>query len=185
MKDGYQFELDAWPKFGGEFYGYCNIGFSSSSLFPEYRIGGELYANLPKSFEASLGFRYMDFGSSDVPIFTGTVGKYYGNYWFSFRPFITVKSSGTSASGNLLIRKYFATAEDYITLTIGAGSSPGDLTTLAEIDRQDSFKFGLDWNKELAKVYIIGLSGKFEREEYEVSEWGDIYSFSAKIKRLW
>lgn len=93
-KSGTQFELDLYPRITKGFYAYLNGGYSSSSIFPKYRFGGELYKSLPFSFEISAGIRYLDFLSTQVYIYTGYLGKYYKNYWFSFRPFFTSKPSG-------------------------------------------------------------------------------------------
>jgi YaiO family outer membrane protein len=52
-----QFEIDAYPRFSKVFYSYMNFGVSDNSgVFPKYRAGFSLYANLPKSFEGELGF---------------------------------------------------------------------------------------------------------------------------------
>ena len=113
-KSGIQFELDLYPRITKGFYAYLNGGYSSSSIFPKYRLGGELYKSLPFSFEISAGIRYLDFSSTQVYIYTGYLGKYYKNYWFSFRPFFTLKPSGVSFTGIWIVRRYLEDAENYI-----------------------------------------------------------------------
>lgn len=118
-KSGPQFEIDLYPKITKGFYAYVNGGYSSSSVFPKYRFGGELYKSLPSGFEISAGARYLDFSTAKVLIYTGNLGKYYKNYLFSLRPFVTSKTSGIDISGILLIRKYQNNPRNYISLLLG------------------------------------------------------------------
>jgi YaiO family outer membrane protein len=142
-KQGIQFEIDAYPKIKKGLYGYMNLGFSPSSIFPVLRAGLEPYFGLPWSMETSIGIRYLQF-STAVFILTGHLGKYYSNYWFSIRPFLTFKPEGPSISGIFLARRYFADADNYLTLILGYGSSPEELISTQEIERASSYKAGLD-----------------------------------------
>ena len=81
--NGIQYEFDAYPKFSEKFYAYANYAFSNSPIYPNHRAGAELYRNLPKNLEVSLGMRYMAFSDTQVNIFTGSLGLYSGNYYFS------------------------------------------------------------------------------------------------------
>src|SRR5262245_8750596 len=68
-----QFEVDAYPRIRNGTYAYLNAGYSSSSIFPEFRGGAEIYQALPRSYEASFGVRYLRFSGSGVTIYTGSV----------------------------------------------------------------------------------------------------------------
>lgn len=123
--NGLQYEVDLYPAIADGLYAYLNYGYSESSLFPAHRIGAELFKSLPKSLEASLGLRHMQFTISNVTIYTGSVGWYYKNYWFSLRPFITPdKEVGTSFSARLSARYYLGNADSFVTLIGGMGYSP-------------------------------------------------------------
>lgn len=122
---GLQYELDFYPKFSKTFYGYLNYGFSNAPIFPGHRGGAELYVNLPNAMEVSAGMRMLDFGTTKATIYTGSVGLYSGNYYFSLRPYITPNPNGnTGVSGNLLVRKYLKDADNYLGLNAGMGFSP-------------------------------------------------------------
>lgn len=75
---GVQYELDTYPRIARGLYAYVSAGYSNTSLFPKWRYGAELYKNLPKSFEASLGFRSLQYTETTI-IYTGSVGWYTGN----------------------------------------------------------------------------------------------------------
>ncbi|NVK53123.1 MAG: YaiO family outer membrane beta-barrel protein [Flavobacteriaceae bacterium] len=121
--NSYQYEVDMYPRIIEGMYAYVSAGFSNSDLFPSVRYGAELYKSLPHSFEASLGFRGLKF-SSTTTIYTGSVGWYSGNSYWSFRTYITPDVDGASKSGTLTYRKYYSDADNYFSLAIGAGFSP-------------------------------------------------------------
>ncbi|MGM5469426.1 YaiO family outer membrane beta-barrel protein [Flavobacteriaceae bacterium LMO-SS05] len=120
---GTQFEVDLYPKIVKGLYAYLNFGVSNSFLYPEIRYGGELYKSLPKSFEISAGFRALKY-SGTTTIYTGSLGWYTGNSYWSFRTYITPGDSGTSTSGTLNYRKYRSDANNYFSIDAGIGFSP-------------------------------------------------------------
>lgn len=96
--NGVQFELEAYPRLSKMFYMYVGAGYSNNvGIFPKYRTGASLYANLPKSFEGEIGFRQLYF-SDNLFMYTGSVGKYYQNFWFNLRTFVTPSDNTISHS---------------------------------------------------------------------------------------
>jgi YaiO family outer membrane protein len=138
---GYQVEMDAYPGLRQGLYTYLNYGYSATALFPKHRVGFELFSNPGKGFELSAGFRYLHF-TDDVWIYTGTAGKYLGNYFVSFRPLITPGRTGTSFSGNWTLRHYFEGRDSYLGVNVGGGSAPDDALSTADLDRLNSFRIG-------------------------------------------
>lgn len=142
-ENGAQYEVDLYPKISKGFYAYLNLGLSHSFLFPDIRYGAELYKSLPRSFEASLGFRSLKYDTTTT-IFTGSVGWYSGNSYWSFRPYITPGDTGSSKSGTLTYRKYRSDAENYLGFTFGMGFSPennqnnisGNIATFVDLKSQ-------------------------------------------------
>jgi len=180
-KSGPQFEIDLYPRITKGFYAYVNGGYSSSSVFPKYRFGGELYKSLPSGFEISAGARYLDFSSSSVFLYTGNLGKYYKNYWFSLRPFITSKTSGIDISGILLIRKYQNNPRNYISLLLGIGSSPIELFFLEDIERLNSYKIGLEIVQMVSRSTLIEIQIRYEREEFQAGKFGNRYTLNFSL----
>jgi len=124
-KNGLQYDLDFYPKFSKRFYAYLNYGYSSASIYPKHKMGGDLYVNLPAAIEFSAGGRYISFATRNVSVITNSLGHYRGNYYFSLRSYITPQPNNlTRVSGNLLIRKYLKDAENYLGLNVGMGYSP-------------------------------------------------------------
>ena len=112
---GAQFEIDAYPIVSKTFHGYVNYGFSNATIFPNHRGGMELYAELPKALEVSLGARHVRFDDINATIFTGSFGMYRGNFYWSARPFVAARSDGQMGlAGNILVRKYGRDGNNFI-----------------------------------------------------------------------
>lgn len=122
---GMQYELDLYPILSKTFHGYLNYGYSSVSTFPNHRVGAELYANLGRGHEASLGMRYLDFRESTASLLTASYGWYRGNYYVSLRPFVTLaKDRSPGVSGSMLARRYFRDKHQYLGIRGIYGFSP-------------------------------------------------------------
>jgi YaiO family outer membrane protein len=182
--NGYQIESDYYFRLVEGTYTYLNLGYSNTKLFPQVRFGLEPYIKLPASFEMSAGIRYLKFGSKNVTMYTGSLGKYMGNYWISFRPFITPKDEKTSFSGSLSIRRYLADANNYLTLQVGIGFVPFENFTEAEFGRVDSRKIGLSYNFNVMHDLLLSAGVSYENEEYLPGRNRKKYGSSLSIQKL-
>lgn len=185
--NGYQLEIDAYPALTAKSYAYVNAGYSPSTLFPVFRFGLDYNRKFPNAYEASVGFRYLDFGSSNVMIYTGHIGKYTGNYWFALRPYLVPGNGNVSLSGFLIARRYFSTAEDYIGFQIGYGTSPDDRYRLlnGQSDlRLTGYNTRLSYNHIFNKSWILNVSGAYAYEEYFTSLFKSKITFDIAINYL-
>ena len=119
--EGVQFELDIYPRLSKKLHGYFNYGYSEATILPKNRLGAELYLQLPMAMEASVGVRHLAFEQQDATIFTGSFGLYTGNYYFSFRPFVSYAEEDIGFAGNILARKYLKNAQSYLGLNLTYG----------------------------------------------------------------
>jgi len=120
--DGEQWEADAYPSLWQGAYGYLNYGRSNSSIYPRERYGAEVFQSLGGGFEASAGFRKLEFTGGGVTLFTGSIAYYYSNYYFYIRPYHTPSDIGASDSWTLGFRSYLDD-EQYWALAVGQGLS--------------------------------------------------------------
>ena len=185
--NGMQFEMDAYPKISENNYAYLNYGYSSNTLFPGNRFGVEWYHNFPKAWEGSIGMRYLDFSSSGVDIYTATLGKYVGNYWISVRSYVTPDTGGTSVSGALSVRRYFADSEDYIGLRLGYGVSPDDNKRPVDSEQNLTLKtrsVRAEYNHIFNKLWIVSAGFNLGSEQLQPGEYSGYYSFDIGLSRL-
>lgn len=182
---GVQGELEAYPRISNTFYSYVGLGYSGNDIFPRYRAGFSLYANLPRSFEAELGFRYLYFSNSTW-VYTASIGKYLSNFWFNFRTYLTPGEDNLSKSFNLTTRYYTAGADDFITLGIGTGISPDDRRNNINYEINTSlmsYKLNLAWQRTFAKQNIIGINGTWYYEEYMKDTYGNQLNIGVSLMR--
>lgn len=165
---GYQLEADGYLAFWKGGYSYANIGFSPSSIFPDFRCGYEYYQSLPKSFEASLGFRYLRFAPSDIILYTGSVGKYYRSYWFSLRPQLRYKQGDVSYSFRLSARRYFSDPDSYIGLDGSFGTAPDfdhQNIDYSYLKRLKSYGVRVTYSQKFAKIWVATTKLSQNRDE--------------------
>lgn len=184
-----QFEVDAYPRVSPKSYAYLNYGYSPDNLFPRHRAGAELYYKLPKAFEISGGMRFLHFnsdgGNKNIYIYTASLGKYYRNYWFSFRTYLTPKNQDVSQSYWLTARRYFRDSKNYIGLELATGVSPDEpkgIFSSLDTYRYKSRKVRLSYQDRLGTdrlLYLLKIG--YEQEEYKVDEKRDVFSFSVKL----
>lgn len=184
-----QFEVDAYPKITKKSYAYLSYAYSPDNLFPRHRAGAELYHKLPKSFEISGGLRYLmfdsDSGNKNIYIYTASLGKYYRNYWFNFRTYLTPKNSDVSQSYWLSVRRYLRDSKNYFGLQLGTGVSPdepkGNISSF-ETYKYKSQKIRVSYQDRLFTdrfTYLLRLG--YEKEEYLVDVKRDVLSLSLKL----
>jgi len=167
--DGYQVESDAYLTFWKGGYSYFNVGFSGSSIFPDFRCGYEYFQKLPQSFEASLGLRYLRFApSSDIILYTGSVGKYYGSYWFSLRPQLRFRDGETSYSLRFTTRRYFNDPDSYVGVELSYGTSPDfdhPNINYSYLARLKSYGARATYSQKLADLWVLTAKLGVSREE--------------------
>ena len=126
-------EIDAYPHIRRGMYLYLNAGYSPDAvLYPQTRFGADINQSLGHGYEASAGIRQLHFGGN-LRIYTGALTKYYGDWMVTGRAFFTPDVMGTSRSGQLLIRRYLGSSTNYISLRLGYGSAPTEITSLTDI----------------------------------------------------
>ena len=162
---GAQYEVDAYPILGKGKYAYLNVGFSNATIFPEQRYGVEYFTTLPRAYEASLGLRNMRFPAERVTLFTGSLGRYTGNYWFSLRPYVRRKADGSfSTTTSLTARRYYADADSYIGARIGAGTAPTETLDPSQLGRERSVTAGLHASWPASARTITTWMVNYERD---------------------
>ncbi|WP_148898475.1 YaiO family outer membrane beta-barrel protein [Fodinibius salinus] len=166
--DGTQFNLDAYPSITEGLYAYISGGYSKSSIYPEYRFGISLYKSLPSSFELEIGMRYLDFNTSQTDIYTASLTKYSGSYLFTLRTYLVPSQARSSKSLSLIVRRYFGSANSYLSLNggFGSASTTTDIQFPQDIQTLDSWSLGIDGQYPLSERLFIGGNAGYDSSEY-------------------
>jgi YaiO family outer membrane protein len=185
-RSGMQYEVDAYPHINKTFYAYLNLGYSAdSSVFPKYRGGFSLYANLPKSFEAEAGIRYLKF-SGATWIYTLYFGKYYKSFLFSSRVYLVPSNTNISQSYNVSARYYYKGVNDYLTLNLGTGISPDERASsilLGSGYKLRSNRASIIWQQSFKNLNILRLSAGWINQEYLPDTRGNQIDFGISYQR--
>ncbi len=192
---GVQYDIDLYPKFLKRFYAYLNYGYSNSTLFTRHKAGGDVYASLPGAFEFSAGGRYVATATREITSITNSIGHYRGNYYFSFRSFITPRpESLTSFSVNLLTRKYLKDADNYFGISAGVGYSPelrqiftGDVLLAETLLFIESQRVNLEYqftNKKNKNIYKARLGVRRQELAFDSGSffWGITAGLNYQVK---
>jgi len=159
---------------------------SNSFLYPDIRYGAELYKSLPRSFEASIGFRALKY-SSTTNIYTGSIGWYTGNSYLSFRAYVTPGEPKASKSGAINYRKYRSDANNYLSVTVGIGFSPeiyrfefdGNEDTIVNLNSQ---KFNLGYYFTSAnKKNALGIQAGISHQEISFDPGSYLWIYSIAL----
>ena len=177
--NGTEIEGESYPRIMKGLYAYVGAatGLSGKGLYPKYRIGISLYKTLPKSFEAELGIRHLQF-TSTTNVFVLGMGKYLGNNFYNIRSYLTPSDRKLSASVNLIVKFILNdNRDDFFGFNLGSGASPDDRSRLLDVPNLlNSFKGGLDFSHTLKKRTIVTVSGTYINEEYFTGTFGNQYN---------
>jgi YaiO family outer membrane protein len=171
-ENGIQFELEAYPHISKTFYSYVEAGWSNNDgIFPQWRGGFSLYANLPASFEGELGFRYLEFSGSPTWIYTAYLGKYYKSWLWSGRVYVTPATyiNTVSVSYTIAARYYYGSADDYIGASAGYGISPDDRNNVIQLDSKTrllSYNLSAYFKKKIKRRNVFSASAGWVNQEY-------------------
>ncbi len=170
-KEGMLYELDAYPRLSRTFYMYLNGGYCNSDnvgVFPKWRSGASLFANLPHAFEAEAGVRYL-FYTSDIFFYTVYAGKYYKSFLFGARTYINSAANGISNANIVMARYYYGNSDDYINLSLGAGISPDNRQLNLQINNTGklrSYTGELVLRHALRKLNVVSINISLLNQEY-------------------
>ena len=179
--NGTQFNIDAYPSISDTFYAYLSGGIASSgSIFPEYRAGASLFANLPSAFEGELGFRMLSF-DEQTWIYTASVGKYISNFWLNARTFITPDNDNVSHSYSLNVRYYLGGANDFLSFGIGTGIDPDDNANNIQYAGDETYKLtsnniSLGYRLSVKSTNVFFINASLEDQEYAPETRGNQFS---------
>lgn len=179
--NGVQFEVEAYPRISKIFYMYVGAGYSDNvGIFPKYRTGVSLYANLPKSFEGEIGYRQLYF-SDNLFMYTASISKYVQNFWLNFRTFITPSDQNISHSYTATARYYTGGMYDYIGFLAGTGISPDDNRSNLlsnDVYKMKTYKLGLDYNFSIKTSNLFNISATYYNQEFRPQQKGNQFDIN-------
>ncbi|WP_207531664.1 YaiO family outer membrane beta-barrel protein [Desertivirga arenae] len=177
--NGTQVELEAYPSISKTFYAYVGAGYSGDvGIFPKYRAGFSLYANLPSSFEAEAGIRFLHF-TDNTTVYTLSAGKYVKNYWFNFRTYLTPSGNDISQSYALTFRYYYGGSDDYFSVGAGTGISPDETSNNILLNtgyKLRSNNITGSFRHLFNRTNVLALNASWQNQEYRRDTRGNQFT---------
>ncbi len=160
-------EVEAYPRFREGTYAYLGFGAGTqSALYPDWRLGFELYQSLPGALEVSAGYRRLAF-ADPVNIAVGSVSKYLGNWMLTARVYhVPVAGDGDSTSTFASVRRYFGdSGASYVGVRYGHGLAREELRDSADLVNLGTDSLALEIDTELRRHVRIAVTTGFSRQE--------------------
>jgi YaiO family outer membrane protein len=133
-----QLAIEAFPRFSSRSYGYFAVGWSPSArLYPRSRFAAEAFQSLGSGFEASAGYRRLNFADG-ANLFTGTVSKYVHDWVFTARMYRAAGVPDQTTAVTVAVRRYFGSGSEYVGFRLGRGASRDEVRSLADLQALDS-----------------------------------------------
>jgi len=162
------YEIEFYPHIRSGTYAYLNFGYSpDTNLYPRTRLSADIYQMLGHGFEGWMGYRRLNFASTKVNIFVPALAKYYGNWYFTGRAFLTPDSLGVSHTVLVSARRLFGEEgiHDYLGVRVSQGAGLTQARTLLEIQVLRSSSATLEFDKSFARRFGIGFTGGAAKED--------------------
>lgn len=161
-----QAEIDLYPKVGMKSYFYFNGGVSDGkSVFPLFRLGAEFYKE-SNQWSGSLGARYLHFDQAKVTMFTGHMGRNFGEYFIAYRPFAVTLSNDWFLSHIINIKKTFESKESFIQLDLQYGAVPYYFFVSNDFTRTNAYRAGINWRFRIKNNLFLQPIFMYEWEEF-------------------
>ena len=170
----HQVEVEVYPRFREGMYAYVAAAVAPDPLlFPEYRVGGDLYTSVGGGYEVSGGYRRLGFASA-VNIYAGSLTKYWRSWMYTGRAFVTPSDLGASTSFHGIVRRYDADGVGYVGARYGRGVFRDEVRSLNDITAETSDTFGAEWVRPVG-TFDLWLAGSLSREGR--AGQGDLWQF--------
>ncbi len=175
--------VDFYPTYS-KGYMFFSLRYSNSILFPKIILMSEVYTQVFKSHEASIGLRYLNpLDDYSIYVITGTYGIYYGNWFTYVRPMMNFLEDGISWSGMLVTRRYFGSGKTYLEAMVLKGEDTGTSRPVGSIENsfgadtyfirlKAAINLGNNFNVSFGSDYSGIFIPKANGETTEINIWG-------------
>ena len=103
-------------------------------------------------------------------IYTASLGKYYKNFWFNLRTYLSPSTNALSQSFSFNTRYYFGGADDYLSLGLSTGLSPDEqrnnILVNASNYKLKSNGLTLGYRKSFKIFNVVSIKAAIENQEY-------------------
>jgi YaiO family outer membrane protein len=146
-----QISAEFYPHIRRGTYGFLTVGGSPDGvLYSQYFAGGDIYQTVGHGYEASGGYRRLQF-SDDVNIFTTALYKYRGKWLYSGRLYLTPDNLGVGKTGVFAARRLLGEegVHDFLEFRFSYGASKALANTNVDLLSLRSNRFSVEYDKRI------------------------------------
>ncbi len=165
--DGGLYEVDVLPRIKDNTYALVNLGVGSKKVFPQFRIGGELFHHFTDlGLKGSFGLRHLRFTRTNYTYYTASAEKGFGGrVYLGVRGWLAVLFAGET---NTALRAYarvpISGPSQFVQLEVGVGASPDNiLDTANDMLFTKSQRIGIAFQQPLSQQFLLRLNGNLAR----------------------
>ena len=165
-----QLYLNAQPKINKNIW--LDLTYAQANkpnILPNNTLIAEINMLIGNGFELSAGEGYRKIKNTYFNTISAGIGKYIGNYYFSFRPdYFVPKSGPRSILYTIKARRYSEdNSEQYIGVVLASGTSPDlfDLLTVSFFNVKNSI-FLLEGQQPIKDTLFFLYGGGYETQKY-------------------
>ena len=164
-----QIELEAYPRIRPGTYSYVNFGGSvEQTLYPQNRVGLELYQSLGRGFEASGGWRRLHFNDT-TNIYVGSLTKYVRSWMVTGRAYYVPGELKDSTSYYGSVRRYFGgDGTSFWGASYGHGFSREEIRNATDLFFADSDTIRAELDTRVGRRWRAAASGSTSRQERQI-----------------
>ncbi len=165
--DDRQYELEFYPSIRSGTNGFVGVGVGDTdALYPSHRLTIDLYQSLGGGFEASGGYRRLQFADT-TEIFVGTLSKYTGNWMLTGKIFhVPDATLGSTQSYHAQVRRYFGTeGTSFAGLGYSRGFSREEPRGSGDLLRLDADTFRGQLQADVTRFIRLSANASYSRQE--------------------
>ena len=172
-------ELEAYPAFKGG-YGFLGVGYATdATLYARSSIAGELFTSFATRFEASVGYRRLNF-PNEVNVFTGSLGGYYDAFFLGARV-NNVTGGATGTAGTFVLRRYLSDDGQYVGLQASTGSVREQIQSALDLAALSSTSIGADALFIVQSTIVLTGHATIGREELLTGNTVSFWSLNVAV----
>ncbi|GGG96993.1 hypothetical protein GCM10007415_35360 [Parapedobacter pyrenivorans] len=129
---GLQGEAELYYTHNPKWYSYAHAAFANQLVFPQWRLGYTVYRTFKNDGEVGLGVRYLHRDTLRSTSGLVSVARGFGDFWFNLRGYGVWEADDLTSSYALVGRYYMNNRQDFLSMTVGLGTSPDDRSRLIQ-----------------------------------------------------
>lgn len=159
-------EIELYPRLGNKRYAYFDAGYSPHArLYPRSRFGVELFQGFGPGLEASIGYRRLNFPNA-ANVTTASLSKYYRDWLFTLRGY---RSEGSNSLQGM-IRSYLGSADNYVALRAGKGSTRDEIRSATDLEALDSLDVAAEGRFVLRPPWSLQIRAGAGRQQFPTGD---------------